>query len=322
MTTPEIDSKSKNTLIISSSILLVLVVVVYYPVLYWLVKAHWWSNPDYIYGFLVPVFSGYLLWDRRDMLKLNQLNGSYWGILIILVTFVVAVYADSQYNKVLKGMTIVPMVGGMVLLVGGWHAIQWSWPAVGFLFFMSPLPGRFANLLSEELQAIGTSVSVFVLQTIGLPAVAEGNVIVLSNSRLGVVEACSGIRMLMLFFAACIGTAFYLRHRDPLTRILIALSAPPIAIIANVTRITVTAILYEKVSQELGDKIFHDLAGWLMMPMAIAILWLETALLDRLFVAPEREAPIGLGTTAGVSIPRSKDQTPPLGNVPPGRLDG
>ena len=122
----------------------------------------------------------------------------------------------------------------------------------------------------------------------------------------------------MLFFAASVGAALYLR-REPFIRVLIAISAPPIAIIANVTRITVTAILYEKVSQQLGDKIFHELAGWLMMPMAIALLWAETALFDRLFVAPEREAPIALGTAAVGGAQRGEGGIHPPGKNPAGR---
>ena len=314
MTTTVIDSKTRNTYIIGGIALLVLFVGVYYPTFRFLVNL-WVNSPDYVYGFLVPVFAAWLVWDRRDMLKLDQLKGNYWGVLPILAGVAASMYAHYRFNHVLEVWSIVPVVGGLVLLIGGWHAIQWSWPAIVFLFFMAPLPQVIGEMLGQELQRVGTSVSVFVLQTLGMPAVAEGNVIVLSNSRLGVVEACSGLRMLMLFFAASFGAALYVR-RGPLIRILIAISAPPIAIIANVTRITVTAILYENVSRELGDKIFHDLAGWLMMPMAIAILWFETALFDHLFVAPEREAPIALGTMAVSSAQQGEGRMRPPDDRP------
>jgi len=286
---------------IGSLALLVLLIVVYYPVLSWLVNT-WWDVTDYNYGFLVPVFSAYLLWDRRDMLKLDQLKGSYWAVPVLLLAIAVSVFANYRFNLVLMSWTIVPMVGGLVLLVGGWHALLWAWPSVAFLFFMSPLPQDFAGILGEQLQLVGTSVSVIALQTLGMAAIADGTVIQLSHSRLGVEEACSGLRMLMLFFAACVGAAFYLRTRTPLIRILIAISAPPIAVISNVARITVTAVLYENVSQELGDKVFHNLAGWFMMPIAIGLVWLEMAVLDRLFVAPQREGVVVLG--AGFAVPR------------------
>ena len=59
-----------------------------------------------------------------------------------------------------------------------------------------------------------TTASTFALQTLGLPAVAEGNVILLNDVRLGVVEACSGLRMLVIFFA--LSTAVALLMRRPL----------------------------------------------------------------------------------------------------------
>ncbi|HLA85952.1 MAG TPA: exosortase/archaeosortase family protein [Thermoguttaceae bacterium] len=318
MTTATIDSKSKNMLILGSIALLALVIGVYWPVLCWLVSV-WLEFSDYTYGFLVPIFSAYLLWDRRDMLKLDQLKGSYWGIPVILLSVGASVYCDYWFIPLVQAWTIVSMVGGLVLLVGGWHAVRWAWPSVAFLFFMAPLPQNIAGLLGEHLRAIGTTVSVFVLQTLGLPAIAEGNVIVLSNSELGVEDACSGLKMLMLFFAACVGAAFYLRNRDPLIRILVAISAPPIAIISNVARITITAFVYEQVSKELGDRIFHDLAGWLMMPIAMGLVWLETALLDRLFVVPEREAPVALGARFVGPMPTIEGRTRSPSAIPPGR---
>jgi len=314
LTTTAIDSKSKQFWAIVGGMLLLLVIVLYYVSFRWLLD-YYWSYRDYVHGYLVPFFSAWLLWDRRDMLKLDELKGSFWGVPIVIATAVCAIYFDYEFRHVIKAFTLVPMIGGLVLLVGGGHAIRWAWPGIAFLSFMIPIPGRYSSLLSQELQKIGTSISVFVLQTLGIPAVAEGNIIQLTKSRLGVVEACSGIRMLVLFFAASVGAALYLRHRDPIVRIVIGLSAPPIAIIANVARITITAFLYENVSEELGEKIFHDLAGWLMMPIAIALLWLETALLDRLFVVPEHEAPLAFGAVVPRGPEPGEERTVPPGGT-------
>jgi hypothetical protein len=38
---------------------------------------------------------------------------------------------------------------------------------------------------------------------------------------------------------------------------------------------------------ELADRVFHDLAGWFMMPVAIALLAGELGLLRNLMVRPE-----------------------------------
>ncbi len=61
-------------------------------------------------------------------------------------------------------------------------------------------------------------------------------------------------------------------------------SVPVLAIIANVARVTATGAAYEFGSAELADRIFHDLAGWLMMPLGLALLFAELAVLSRVFL--------------------------------------
>jgi len=114
------------------------------------------------------------------------------------------------------------------------------------------------------------------LQTLGMPAVAEGNVILLNEASLGIVEACSGLRMLVVFFA--LSTAVALVARRPFwERVFLVFSAIPIALFTNVVRITATGVAYETVGGETGQFIFHDLAGWLMMPLALALLGIGLA---------------------------------------------
>ena len=149
-------------------------------------------------------------------------------------------------------------------------------------------------MLSQPLQRLGTIVSVGAIQTLGIPAVAVGNVIKLEGTELQVVQACSGLRMLMLFFAVCVGAAFVIRSQ-PWEKIVLVVSAIPIAIFANMVRITLTALLHHMQLGDLADEVFHDGAGLLMMPIALAVLWGEMALMKRLFLEPEPDRPVTLG---------------------------
>ncbi len=129
----------------------------------------------------------------------------------------------------------------------------------------------------------------------------------LPQATLGVAEACSGIRMLMLFFAICVGAAFVLR--SPLwKKIVLVAAAVPIAVFANVMRITVTAILYDLahrwptvISEETAQWVFHDGAGLLMMPLALAILWALWSLMEKLVVDESPEGPLAMGNPSGKS---------------------
>ena len=85
------------------------------------------------------------------------------------------------------------------------------------------------------MQRLGTIVSTFALQTLGLPAVSEGNVILIDDLHIGVLEACNGLGMLSAFFA--ISTTVALVIRRPLAdRVGVFLSAIPIGVLMNLIR--------------------------------------------------------------------------------------
>jgi exosortase len=174
--------------------------------------------------------------------------------------------------------------------------------------FMIPMPYTFEVMMADPLQRLATVTTTFALQTLGLPAIADGNVILLNEVRIGIVEACSGLRMMVIFFALSTAVALVIR-RPMWERILVAVSAVPIALVVNVMRITVTGVLHETVGSEIADAVFHDLAGWLMMPLALLVLGLELAILKRLLIETavrQKQPALGLaGARAAVNPVRT-----------------
>ena len=140
------------------------------------------------------------------------------------------------------------------------------------------------------LQDLSTAASTFTLQTLGQVAYREGNVILLKDTELGVVEACAGVRMLMVFCAMATTTAILLPYGWKRRTILIA-SAIPLAILCNIVRITVAGLASQSLGSEWGHYVFHDLAGFVMVPLAFALLGAEILLLGRLFKTGAEEAP-------------------------------
>jgi exosortase len=243
----------------------------------------WWNEADYIHGFLVAPFAALMLWLRRDMLPGAEARGSLWAIAFLVLAAAMRMVSSYYYYDLLDPLSLIPCLAGIALFAGGWKALRWAWPGVVFLVFMLPLPGFLATLMSHPLQRFATRASLFVIQTIGIPAVAEGNVIHLSDSQIGVEEACNGLHNMMLFLAVCVGVAFIIR-RSVAEKIIIVASAAGIALVANVIRITVTAILNEYASHHVASTVYHGLVGFFMMPLAVVLLWLELAYLSRVFV--------------------------------------
>jgi exosortase len=268
----------------------------------------WESDPQYSHGYLVPVFALVLLWLRRDRCELGKMQPSLWGVVIIAIGCLIRLAGGHYHYFWLERTAVLPVIIGAVMTLGGTAALRWSWPALAFLAFALPLPSGLSVAMAQPLQSIGTISSSYLLELFGFPAVTEGNVILLSQTDLGVIEACSGMRMLMTFFAIAAAVAL-LSKGSIWARLLLFGSAVPIALIVNILRITVTGILYETASKRLAEMVFHDLAGWLMIPMALGFLWLTNWYLSRLLVvgaADEKDAiRQSLKTARARKMPRS-----------------
>ncbi len=242
----------------------------------------WAKNPLYSHGYLVPVFAIALLWIRRDQLPKMPLQPSWWAVLFLLIGSVLRLGAAFFYYAWPDRGSILFMMFAAALAVGGWAAIRWTWPSILFLVFMIPFPGFVENTLMRPLQRVATLASTNVLQTLGFFAQADGNVIVLSEVEMGIVEACSGLRMLSVFVALTVGACFVLQ-RPFWQKMLIVLSSLPIAVICNVVRISSTGILFELADHDFAHFVFHDVAGWLMMPLALLLLLVELKFLDFIY---------------------------------------
>jgi exosortase len=243
---------------------------------------HLWNTDDgYSHGYLVPAFSAYLLWSRRDRLPQSWAPRPIIGLTIIVLAWTLRIVAGLRFNIWPEAVALIPFVVGVIVAFGGWPLLRYSWPAIIFLIFMIRLPYRFEVALGAPLQELATIVSTFILQCLGQPALAEGKTILLRDMKLEVVQACSGLKMLFTFIA--FSTAVCLLVKKPISdRLVILFSAVPIAIFVNVLRITATGLAYQWWSGDVVHQWSHDLAGWLMMPIALMFLGVELCILKHL----------------------------------------
>ncbi len=242
----------------------------------------WRSQLDYSHGYFVLPFSCYILWVRRHSFVFSVASRRWLlvgcGFLAAgQVTRILGIFSNILW---FEGLSLLVFLPGFTAIFLGRDGIRWALPAMGFLFFMIPLPSPVGGQLTGLLQSIATFSSTFALQTLGIPAYSEGNVIILTSGSIGVAEACSGVRMLFTFLALTVGACFVV-NRSLSEKSIIAASAIPIAIISNCIRITATGITYELAGARWADFVSHDVSGWLMMPLGFLLLYLFLSVLGR-----------------------------------------
>jgi exosortase len=257
--------------------------------------AGFWNLPEYSHGYLVPLFTLALLWMRRQPITDATAQARWCGLGVLALGLAMRT-AGSHFNyQYVDALSFLPSLVGIVLMTTGFATLRWAGPAIAFLIFMYPLPGFLHMRLLAPMQRVATVASTYALQTIGIEAYHDGNTIHLDSVDLGVVDACSGLRMLTIFLALAVAITL-VTTRPWWEQLIIVASAIPIALIVNITRITVTGILHLTVGTAVADAVFHDFAGWVMMPMALGLLYLEIYILSQLFVEEEEsDMPFAFG---------------------------
>ncbi|MCC6493249.1 MAG: exosortase/archaeosortase family protein [Pirellulales bacterium] len=258
--------------------------------------AEWESQPDYSHGYLVLPIALIFLWLRRDEFPRHIDAPNLWGLAVLLVVAAIRAGAGVFYLQPLDGWTLPLTIAGAVLLAGGRQVLRWSLPSIAFLWFMVPIPYSAERWLSVPLQGLASTLSTRTLVCLGQPAVAEGNTILLNDHRLFVEEACSGLRIFVGIFALAFAFVLFSRWKWWQKAMVLA-AALPVAIIANVSRIVVTALLQEFASSDAAHKFSHDLAGFVMIPFAALLFWLFLIYLSRLFPEVEEISAPNLAAT-------------------------
>jgi exosortase len=272
----------------------------------------WSEDPNYSHGYLVVPIAIFILWrrlaDRPWEPSRDAIATPWWGWVLLAAILALRVVAYEGSFRWLETATLVPAVACLAWTVGGWPLLHRAWPAIVFLVFMLPLPDAINARIALPLQRIATSGSYILLQLSGFWALQEGNVIRLRTlfgmRPLDVALACNGLRMLMCM-AATVTATVVLIPLPHWKRIVLLLSAVPIAMLSNMIRIVATGWCYYYIRGDRAQEWAHDISGLLMMPLALVLVGLELAILAWLVPevtaaeAEERKTVIPLLTERG-----------------------
>ena len=136
---------------------------------------------------------------------------------------------------------------------------------------MVPLPAIIWNQISFPMQLFSTVLTEHIIRLIEIPVFRQGNILFLTQTTLEVVDACSGLRSLVTMFALSAALAWFADFSQPRKWILFFMAAP-IAIIANIIRLTITAILASKYGSVVAQGFLHDFSGMATFFIGLAML--------------------------------------------------
>lgn len=259
-------------------LIFILSIIAYWPgieeaISRWLVEA------NYSHGFLIPLVTLYILWEKRELIKNDKgppLASGLWLIFFATLLFIIgeiaALYILIQYSFV------VVLIGISLIFYG--RATKHTIVPILFLLFSVPLPYFLELLLTSKLQLFSSWLGVQFIRLFQIPVFLEGNIIDLGKYKLAVVEACSGLRYLYpLMSLGFIAAYFY--QASFYKKAILFLSTIPITILMNSFRIGVIGVLVENWGISMAEGFLHDFEGWIIFMACAVILFLVVILMER-----------------------------------------
>lgn len=229
----------------------------------------WESDDNYSHGFFIVPLALFFAWERRAALASAPSRPSVAGLFVILASLLLLLAGRLGAELFLTRISLVGVLAGITLFVWGRDQFRILAFPIAFLLLMIPLPAIIFNQIAFPLQLLASRAGEATLALAGIPVLREGNTLQLPSRTLEIAEACSGIRSLVSLITLAVVLGYFTERRTA-GRVLIALAAVPIAILANAARVAGTGLMSELISPAAADGFFHSFSGWVIFVVAFA----------------------------------------------------
>jgi exosortase A len=275
--------KMKNLSNNSNNIISIIVVsavigIFFYSTLQWLVVS-WLNNDYYSHGFLIPLISGYLIYNMRDDLKKIEKKQTQEGLFVFIGGMIMYGIGSLNTIRFISGLSLLVTIFGLILYLYGWKFINKIKFPLLFLIFMIPLP--IIDIAAPPAQTIAATGSFDIAKLIGLPIQRDGNQLILPSGTFEVAVECSGLNSLISLLALSTIYAFILEG-GLLRKLTIFFSSIPLAMAGNILRITSVLIIGYKYGSDVAEGYFHQFSSLVLFSVALMGLFIVGRIFGKL----------------------------------------
>lgn len=241
--------------------------VIYYPTLRWLVNA-WLGSPYYSHGFLIPPISAALAWRLARTTHASAPEQPSRALGLIVLSIGLAAYLIALWRRayLVSAATLIASLAGVTLFLAGRKALRRQLFPIAFLSAMIPLP--WLEQGAPILARWAAEASGWAAKGVGIDVAITGAQVELPGAAFVVGAPCSGVNSLAALLTLATLCAYLVRGPLP-SRIALPALALPIALLANLIRLTVMIALAAWVSADVALGFYHDWSGLLLFALAV-----------------------------------------------------
>jgi exosortase len=282
------EEKGSTKRIMHLLVVLLLLLPLYLRTFIWLINV-WLADPSYSHGFFIPIISAFFAWrklririksqDRCEGSGLRSLAYSHLtshptercapGLFIYVFGLSLLVIGFLRMFPFLSAVSFLFVLSGLVLYFYGKDMMRTLLFPISFLIFAIPLP--FRAELGFILQSLSARCSTLIIEALGIPVTRLGAQIHLQNASFTIGMPCSGINTLISLLALTAIFIYVLKCPLYKKAALFCISIP-IAIAANILRITSILLIAHQYGLDAAMKFFHDFSNPFLFVIAFTVL--------------------------------------------------
>jgi EpsI family protein len=196
-----------------------------------------------------------------------------WGAAVLVFSAATHLLACLARVNFVSGLALIGILTGLVLFFWGAAALRRLWFPLAFLVFMVPLPEVTISQMNFRLKMFAADGGVQLANLLGISAIRAGNRVFLEDGKsLVIANVCNGLRTLISLLAFGAMYAYICRLRGLWRLTLLALSIP-IAVACNSLRIVTLILVADIWDEKVACGWYHDLSGFLIYPLAFAMMF-------------------------------------------------
>ena len=254
-------------------LLLVELVVLYAPTVQWLFGRWTMSVWQQSHGLLIAPLVGYFAYQELKPLASLPPSASAWGFAFLVPALMLHVFDAGMHTQLLSAAALMLATPGFSLLLLGKQRTRAIAFPLAFLAFCLPIPLTFTEQIHWQLRQIVTAGTAAMVPWFGIPVFVEGTTLHMATGAVEVADACSGFATLYAAVAVACLTAY--SSASSTRRVLVLASAIPLAIGANLLRVTALVLLVVWKGAAILDTFVHPLSGILTFALALPVIfWL------------------------------------------------